>query len=88
VLPARRFPAAAAARLVAALHRGSPSSRAGRVVRQAEERAKALEERLADAREETARREAEIAAKVEALHEREYRCVRRRPHGRRACPCR
>ena len=40
---------------------------------QAEERTKELEARLADAREESARRELEIAAKVEALHEREYR---------------
>jgi hypothetical protein len=41
--------------------------------RQAENRARELEAQLARVREETARMEAEIAAKVEALHEREYR---------------
>eukprot|EP00967_Tisochrysis_lutea_P107659 scaffold166225_cov35-Tisochrysis_lutea.AAC.1 len=40
---------------------------------QVEERTRELEAQIVNAREETALREAEIATKVEALHEREYR---------------
>jgi len=56
-----------------AFEQGAEYALAALKQQQVEERTRELEAQIVNAREETALREAEIATKVEALHEREYR---------------